>query len=220
MSISGTKFTMLNLRWIARLSATIALFSACGYVSAQSYTGKPFSATAINPATGAPVHLYVDGSKVRADFLAPSEDPTAKDDLIYTLAFFQPRRFYQVSPHDRTCQSQPDLLTAKTMGEYLTGFTVPIDSIKASSQTKLISRNVTVNGLNYVVLENANTASVTGEEGSTGKVWVLKDLGLVTKMESVDKNGKAQSTNFFTDLQMKTPEPSLFAVPQGCTAGH
>ncbi len=220
MPISGAKLTKLIYpRPMIRLSATITLFLACAYVSAQSYTGKSFSATAINPITGAPVHLYVDGSKVRADFLAPSDDPTAKDDLIYTLAFFQPKGFYQVSPHNHTCQSQPDLLKAKTIGEYLSGFTVPIDSIKASTQSKLISHNVTLNGLHYVVLEPDNTTA-GGGKASTGKVWILKDLGLVTKMEGFDKNGKAQSTNFLTDIALKVPDPSLFAVPHGCTAGH
>lgn len=220
MSIMEVRFRMLSSRQIIRFSAIVVIFLACAYASAQNYTGKPFSATATNPVTGAPVHLYVDGSKVRADFLAPPEDPTAKDDLVYTLAFFEPRAFYQVSPHDHTCQSQPGLLTAKTIEEYLTGFTVPIDSIKSSSQGKLISRSVTVNGMNYVVFEPDNSTAGAAKKGPTGKAWILKDLGLVTKMEGIDKNGKAQSTNFLMDIEMKAPDPSLFAVPQGCAAGH
>jgi hypothetical protein len=100
----------------------------------------------------------------RADFLAPAGDPTAKDDLVYTLVFFEPRGFYQVSPHGHTCQSQPDLLTAKNIGEYLTGFTAPLDSIKPSAQTKLVSHDVTVSGLNYAVLEADNTGAETGKE--------------------------------------------------------
>jgi hypothetical protein len=93
-------------------------------------------------------------------------------------------------------------------------------SRQTSSQTRLISRNVTINGLNYVVLEPDNATARAGQKGPTGKAWILEDLGLVTKMEGVDKNGKAQTMNFLTDIQMKAPELSLFAVPQGCTAAH
>jgi hypothetical protein len=73
----------------------------------------------VNPLTGAPVHLYVESGRVRAEFEAPLEDPAAKDDLLYTVAVFEPHQFFTISPHNHTCQSNPDSLTSKNVEEYL-----------------------------------------------------------------------------------------------------
>lgn len=186
---------------------------------AQTYTGKPFSATAVNPVTAAPVRLYVAGSKVRADFVPPPGDPTAKNDLIYTLAFFHPRAFYQVSPHDHSCQSQVSLLPAKSLEDYLSGFSPSIDSLRSSAQGSLASHVVTEGGIAYTVLEKRNAAAGPGQPSRT-RIWVVKDLGLVAKLEAADKAGKLQTTDFLTRIDLKKPDDALFAVPANCQAGH
>jgi len=216
---------LLSLRTLACGTVgllTILLFIAFGLLPgdlhAQSYTGKPFSATAANPVTGAPVELYIRGAEVRADFLPPPQDPTAKNDLIYTLAFFNPRSFYQVSPHDRTCQAQVSLLPAKSLEDYLSGFSPSVRSLR-SPHEKFASQDVTVNGLTYTVLEPVRAAAGSGRASHT-RIWILKDLGLVTKMETVDRSGKIGTTHFLKNIDLNKPDQSLFVVPGSCRSAH